>query len=374
MSKITLNNVGNLQDTTTAETTLNSNNAVIQTAMDNTLSRDGTSPNTMNANIDMNSHQLINLPAPTGNSSPIRLQEFITLNSGGTVIVPTNLTGPITSVGAATSVASQTGTGSKFVMDTSPTLVTPTMSSPNITGHPTVEGVTSTGSTGTGKLVFDTSPTIVTPTMAIANIDSVQNTALVKFINVSAAQGIQTGSVVASNTYTDAAPTNGIFSRGNINTLGNVVFTTSGKGITGTTTNDSAAAGNVGEYVSSSVAIGSTTPLTTSTPINLVSISLTAGDWDVYFEPVFSPATTTSYTVLISSISLVSVTQDTSSGEAFAGLYTPAVVPGASNISLRVGPRRISIASTTTIFGFINAVFTVSTMAAWGTLRARRIR
>jgi hypothetical protein len=37
-----------------------------------------------------------------------------------------NLTGPITSVGNATSIASQTGTGTKFVVDTSPTLVTPT--------------------------------------------------------------------------------------------------------------------------------------------------------------------------------------------------------------------------------------------------------
>lgn len=31
------------------------------------------------------------------------------------------------------------------------------------TGHQTIEGVTSTGATGTGKLVFDTSPTLVTP-------------------------------------------------------------------------------------------------------------------------------------------------------------------------------------------------------------------
>jgi hypothetical protein len=38
-----------------------------------------------------------------------------------------NLTGPITSVGNATSVASQTGTGTKFVMDTTPTLVTPVL-------------------------------------------------------------------------------------------------------------------------------------------------------------------------------------------------------------------------------------------------------
>lgn len=37
----------------------------------------------------------------------------------------TNLTGPITSVGPATTIASQTGTGSTFVIQTSPTLITP---------------------------------------------------------------------------------------------------------------------------------------------------------------------------------------------------------------------------------------------------------
>jgi hypothetical protein len=42
-------------------------------------------------------------------------------------IAPSNLTGPITSVGPATSVAAQTGTGSTFVMNTSPTLVTPVL-------------------------------------------------------------------------------------------------------------------------------------------------------------------------------------------------------------------------------------------------------
>jgi hypothetical protein len=36
------------------------------------------------------------------------------------------------------------------------------------TGHQTVEGVTSTGATGTGKFVFDGSPTLVTPTLGVA--------------------------------------------------------------------------------------------------------------------------------------------------------------------------------------------------------------
>lgn len=47
--------------------------------------------------------------------------------NSATVTTNANLTGPITSVGNATSIASQTGTGTKFVVDTSPTLVTPTL-------------------------------------------------------------------------------------------------------------------------------------------------------------------------------------------------------------------------------------------------------
>jgi hypothetical protein len=43
----------------------------------------------------------------------------------GSTVTNANLTGPIASVGNATSIASQTGTGTKFVVDTSPTLVTP---------------------------------------------------------------------------------------------------------------------------------------------------------------------------------------------------------------------------------------------------------
>jgi hypothetical protein len=48
--------------------------------------------------------------------------------TAATVTTNANLTGVITSVGNATSIASQTGTGSKFVVDTSPVLNTVTVS------------------------------------------------------------------------------------------------------------------------------------------------------------------------------------------------------------------------------------------------------
>lgn len=78
MSKIILNNVGDIVDATTAATTINNNNAVLQTASDNTLSRDGTFPNQMLSNLDMNSNQIVNLPAPLTATSPVRLQDVNT--------------------------------------------------------------------------------------------------------------------------------------------------------------------------------------------------------------------------------------------------------------------------------------------------------
>jgi hypothetical protein len=45
--------------------------------------------------------------------------------------------------------------------------------SPTITGHATVEGVTATGATGTGKLVFDGTPTLVTPVLGVATGTSI---------------------------------------------------------------------------------------------------------------------------------------------------------------------------------------------------------
>lgn len=72
MAKITLNNLPNLNNPNTAVTTINNNSAVITTAFDNTLSRDGTSPNQMGANLDMNSWHILNLPEPSSDNDPIR--------------------------------------------------------------------------------------------------------------------------------------------------------------------------------------------------------------------------------------------------------------------------------------------------------------
>jgi hypothetical protein len=58
--KITLTDLVNLQNETTAVNAINANNGVLTTALDNTLSRDGTAPNQMGANLDMNGFQILN--------------------------------------------------------------------------------------------------------------------------------------------------------------------------------------------------------------------------------------------------------------------------------------------------------------------------
>jgi len=89
----------------------------------------------------------------TGLGDPTNAQDAVTKNYlDNTTLAPSNLTGPITSSGSATSVAAQTGTGSTFVMNTSPTLVTPvlgiaTATSINGTLIPTSKTLVATDST-----------------------------------------------------------------------------------------------------------------------------------------------------------------------------------------------------------------------------------
>lgn len=73
MAKLTLADLASLQNETSAMATINANNALIETALENTLSRDGTAPNQMEASLDMNSQRILNLPTPLLPTEPARL-------------------------------------------------------------------------------------------------------------------------------------------------------------------------------------------------------------------------------------------------------------------------------------------------------------
>lgn len=54
----------------------------IETAFQNTLSRDGATPNQMTSTLDMNSNTIINLPAPASGSEPARLADLALYGNG----------------------------------------------------------------------------------------------------------------------------------------------------------------------------------------------------------------------------------------------------------------------------------------------------
>lgn len=77
MAKVTLSTLANITGNETgAITTINNNMTTIITAFDNTVSRDGTAPNSMGADFDMNSHKILNLPLPTNPTDVVRLQDL----------------------------------------------------------------------------------------------------------------------------------------------------------------------------------------------------------------------------------------------------------------------------------------------------------
>lgn len=73
MAKLVTDDLVNLVNQTTAVLTINENFEAVEAALENTLSRDGTTPNTMEANLDMNSRRIFNLPTPLSTTEPVRL-------------------------------------------------------------------------------------------------------------------------------------------------------------------------------------------------------------------------------------------------------------------------------------------------------------
>ncbi len=171
------------------------------------------------------------------------------------------------------------------------TAATATYAFPDVSGTMTVLGNTSTGS---GSVVLATSPSLITPVLGAASATS-------------------------------------------------LVFSST-SGIIGTTTNNNAAAGSVGEYVFSQVLAASPVSLTNSTPNNITSISLTAGDWTVTGN--INVAYAAGGSAALCWTSSTSVTQPDASltsgpnmtGSTLAGAY------------VAIAPRRYILSGTTTIY------------------------
>lgn len=189
------------------------------------------------------------------------------------------------------------------------------------------------------------------------------NQTVLSGVNVAAS-----GSFVGSNSPTLVTPSLGVASATSFN-----FGASSTLGVIGTTTNNNADAGRVGEFVSSSVEAAGAVALTASgTVTNITSISLSAGDWDVsatILGVTSNPGTATSF---IGGVSDTSATLDSPN---YAN-YTYQVredMTAAQTVCQNVKGARYSLAGTTTIY-MVAQGFYSNSMSAYGFLSARRVR
>lgn len=153
-----------------------------------------------------------------------------------------------------------------------------------------------------------------------------------------------------------------------ITTSGNISFgNTSTQGIVGTTTNDTAAAGNVGEY---SIGVSVLVTTGTTTWVNTTIIALTAGDWDVSGVVSFAK-NTSNYTDVAMAISVNSgnTTTDQVEGNNQATFSTTG-----SLASLSIPNYRLSIVGLTFVYLKSRPTFSTGSYVYSSRLSARRIR
>jgi hypothetical protein len=137
-----------------------------------------------------------------------------------------------------------------------------------------------------------------------------------------------------------------------------------------TATNDNAAAGRAGEYLSSNITAAAS--LTTATALNLTTLSLTAGDWDIEGSISFAASVAT-FTLLYACVSTTTLDLgQTDMTNPWARLQVTTVA--GAQTTLTPVTKRLSVAGGTTVYLVAYCVFGSGSATAIGILRARRVR
>jgi hypothetical protein len=145
---------------------------------------------------------------------------------------------------------------------------------------------------------------------------------------------------------------------------------------TGTSAGDSAGAGVVGEYASAIVLQAS--EVACNAAANIVTLNLSAGDWDVWGEfwvdTVTGGATVSGNTRCCITQTGATIATTPADGTASAGAFYGALASSNVAAKLPVGPTRVSLTTATNVF-LVGAVgVSAGTANGYGILRARRFR
>lgn len=144
-------------------------------------------------------------------------------------------------------------------------------------------------------------------------------------------------------------------------------------GLKGVTSGSDAAAGYVGEYVSQSRLLGSPVALTTATPANIVSVALSAGDWDISGTCLIFATGGTTCTEQFTSLSTTSATHVT---DATGNHNVRRLDSFTAGTILQNGICRFSLSGATTVYLVVTATLTggAGTADGAGFIAARRVR
>jgi hypothetical protein len=131
----------------------------------------------------------------------------------------------------------------------------------------------------------------------------------------------------------------------------------------------------VGEYLLANNTAGSA--MTTAVPLNVATLALSAGDWDVWGQTIFTEGANTIPTVLASATSPNSATLPTpaqlATGLGAMSQICATMTKGLNQI-MQTGPDRYNLSAPTNVYLVSQATFSGGTLSVTGFISARRIR
>jgi hypothetical protein len=190
-------------------------------------------------------------------------------------------------------------------------------------------------------------------------------------LNLAAAGGGKSVTINAGGTTT--AQTIATFSASAV-TLAQPLTVPAATGIAGVTGGTAASAGYIGQVLSSCIVRGSGTALTSASTINFLTLSLTAGDWDVEGNVnLVGTASTATNGNFTNSITTTSATSNTDGSEITAPTLALSSFTGYDTVTL---PRKVvNVSVTTPTYLVVNfqGTITSGTGTLWGCITARRV-
>ncbi len=283
----------------------------------------------------------------------------------------------INSVG--NSLTGLTGTGT-FVGANTPTLITPNIGAATGTSLTTTSNIVATGGfivsgSASGGVVGEMAMYSTTASKGFIDMQCIDNAGNfgITIRNASFGQASiltypDPGAASASFLLTNSASAKTL----NYQLIAPSFSPNTTSGIIGTTTNDNAAAGSVGEISSSANA--TSVAMTTATVTQIQTLTLGAGDWDVW---------ATFYATVNAATVVTSVICQLFTSSASIGLPNTAQLSSIQNWNgtqtgnttyMNTGMSRWSLSGSTTVYLNASATYSVNTLVGNGMIHARRRR